>query len=413
MSRFRISAASALCVVGAFLALLLLSKHYGVALLGEAVMAACGPNEGCDVVSQSRYASFAGLPLAAWGLYFYGSLLALLLPAVAHSAAEGDSPAPSLALGLVSLALVLDAGLFLLQAFVIKAFCKFCLGTYAVNAGLLIALWSFGYARATEFLSGARHRSQLLAWTIAVLAVFGTTVSLNAALVDRKALSGASILGTPISSAPAETPAPAAGSVEEQLAQARAEAKKWKDTLDDEKRLQVYLTNKALSDFNQSPVAKIDVSRAPLDGPKDAPIQVVSFSDFMCPFCRDLAIGLRRFLPQTGGQVQTRYKHFPLDSVCNPQVGHSLHPGSCELSLAGICADEMGRFAEFHDSVFSRTWDKATRDDALNIGVAVGLDRAKLAACMTSQATRGLLTRDIDEGCKIGVGSTPTMFING
>jgi protein-disulfide isomerase/uncharacterized membrane protein len=415
MAKIRIAVAAGLCVVGALLTVVLLSKHYGVPLLGEAVMAACGTGEGCDVVAQSRYSAFLGLPLAAWGLFFYGSMLALLLPELVRGDDDLPSAAPSLALVLTGTAIVLDVVLLSVQAFLIKAFCTFCLGTYAVNVALFAVLWAFGFSGIGEFALLPRYRASFASWVAATLAVFGLSVSLDMALRDRKALAGASILGIPLAPAPVSeaTPAPAPGSIEEQLNQARAEAKKWKDTLDDEKRLNVYLTNKALSDFNESPVAKHDLSRAPQQGPKDAPMHVVSYSDFMCPFCRDLAQGLQNYLPRAGGQVQTHYKHFPLDSACNPQVGHAMHPGSCELSLAGICADEMGKFQEFHDKVFARPWDRATRDDALEIAASVGLDRNRVRACMDSQATKGLLAKDIAEGWKVGVGSTPTIFING
>jgi protein-disulfide isomerase len=140
---------------------------------------------------------------------------------------------------------------------------------------------------------------------------------------------------------------------------------------------------------------------------------VVSFSDFMCPFCRDLANGLKNFLPTTGNQIQTRYKYFPLDKTCNARLGQTLHPGACELALGGVCAEESGRFWEYHDKVFSERWDRATREDVLRIGASVGLDGKKLSACMDAAASKGLLAKDIDEGYRVGVGSTPTIFING
>ena len=103
MARTRISAALLLCLAGGALSLILLSKHYGVPLLGEAALAACGEDGGCDIVSQSRYAVFLGLPLAAWGLLFYGSLFALLAPALSGRTEETPEPSPSLAFFLVAL----------------------------------------------------------------------------------------------------------------------------------------------------------------------------------------------------------------------------------------------------------------------------------------------------------------------
>jgi protein-disulfide isomerase len=135
----------------------------------------------------------------------------------------------------------------------------------------------------------------------------------------------------------------------------------------------------------------------------------------MCPFCRDLANALRNYLPASGDQVRILYKHFPLDMTCNAQVGRTVHHGACELAKGGVCAAESGKFWEYHDQVFARTWETATatREDVLKVGDAVGLDRGRLNACIDSAATRGRLAKDVEEGLRIGVGSTPTIVING
>ena len=414
MSRTRIAAALVLCLAGSVLSLILLSKHYGVPLLGEAVLAACGEGGGCDVVAQSRYSSFLGLPLAAWGVFFYGSLLALLAPALVSRPDEVSDPGVSLAFFLVTLAVAIDVILFGLQATVIKAFCQFCIATYAVNLLLIAALWPYRrFGVALNFFFTRVSRRALVAFMVTSLSIAIAAAAGNAALAERKTLAQGNILGLPTMGATEAQTAPEKGSIEEQLALARAEAKKWKDTLDDARRLEIYLNQKAKDDFNNAEVAKIDLSRSPFLGPKDAPIAVVSYSDFMCPFCRDLAAGLKNYLPTANGRVKSHYKHFPLDTACNPSIGQSVHPGACELALGGICADESGRFWEYHDGVFAKRWDRATREDVLNIGVAAGLDRGSLGKCMDSAAVKGRLAREVEEGARIGVSSTPTILVNG
>ena len=81
--------------------------------------------------------------------------------------------------------------------------------------------------------------------------------------------------------------------------------------------------------------------------------------------------------------------------------------------MASECAADQGKFWEYHDKVFARTWAKATREDVLGIGTSVGLDRANLNTCMDAASTKGRLTKDIEEGWRVGVGSTPTLFVNG
>lgn len=414
MSRTRIAAALVLCLAGGVLALVLLSKHYGVPLLGEAVLAACGEGGGCDVVAQSRYSSFMGLPLAAWGVFFYGSVLALLAPALVSRTDEGADPGVSLAFFLTALALTLDLVLFGLQLVVIKAFCKFCIATYGVNLLLVGALWPYRrFGVALNFFFTQASRRALVSWIVTILSIATAAAAGNTALADRKTLAQGNILGIPTVAAPAEGSAPEKGSVEEQLVEARAEAKKWKGTLDDARRREIYLNQKAKDDFNNAEVATINLSLSPFLGPKNAPIAVVSYSDFMCPFCRDLAAGLKNYLPTAGERVKSYYKHFPLDTACNPSIGQSVHPGACELALGGICANESGRFWEYHDGVFANRWERATREDVLRIGAAAGLDRTNLGKCMDSAAAKGRLAREVEEGARIGVGSTPTILVNG
>ena len=412
MARTRLAVALLLSFAGAALSLLLLSKHYGVPLLGEAVLAACGADGGCDIVSQSRYAVFLSIPLAAWGFIFYGSLAALLVPALFGKCQEESDPGPSLAFFLTAASVGIDVFLLGLQLFVIKAFCMFCIATYFVNLLLIAALWPHRRLSGVRaFLFAPEARGAFAAWVFATLWVVATAVAGDTALEGRKEAAGDSILGVPtMLQAPEKVEK---GPLEEQLAAAREEARKWKDTLDDERKLQIYLNQKARDDFNKAEVAKLDLSRAPLQGATSGPISMVSFSDFMCPFCRDLANGLKNFLPTAGNQIQSRFKHFPLDGTCNVRLGQTVHQGACELAKGGICASESGRFWEYHDKVFAERWDRATRDDVLRIGASVGLDGAKLKACMDSAATKGLLARDIDEGWNAGVGSTPTIFVNG
>jgi len=412
MARIRPAVALLLSVAGGVLALVLLSKHYGVPLLGEAVLAACGAGEGCDIVSQSRYAVFLSLPLAAWGLILYGSLASLLAPALLGKSREEPDPAVSFAFLLSALAVLIDVVLLGLQIFAIQAFCKFCIATYFVNLLLVATLWPHRQlSSASTFLFAPEARRSLAAWGLASLWVMAGAIATNSALESRKEIAGNSILGAPtLLQAPKK---PEKGTIEEQLQQAQAEARKWKNTLDDERLLQIYLNQKARDDFNKAEVLKLDLSRAPAQGAKGAPITVVTFSDFMCPFCRDLANGLKNFLPTAGNQIETRYKYFPLDKTCNGRLGQTVHPGACELALGGICAEENGRFWEYHDKVFSQRWDRATREDVLRIGASVGLDQKKLSSCMDAAPTKGLLAKDIDEGGRVGVESTPTIFVNG
>ena len=148
-------------------------------------------------------------------------------------------------------------------------------------------------------------------------------------------------------------------------------------------------------------------------GPADAPIRVVEFADFMCPGCRAASGALREYFAQQGGDMNLTFKNFPLEKTCNPGIGQSIHNGSCELALGAICASELGVFWPYHDRVFSRAWEVATHQDVIDNGVAVGMNKAKLEACLASPEAKSKLAIQIKEGFETVVQVTPTLVVNG
>lgn len=148
-------------------------------------------------------------------------------------------------------------------------------------------------------------------------------------------------------------------------------------------------------------------------GPADAPIKVVEFADFMCPGCRAASGALREYFAQAPGDINLTFKNFPLEKTCNPGIGQSIHNGSCELALGAICASELGVFWPYHDRIFSRAWEVATRQDVIDNGVAVGMNKAKLEACLASPEAKSKLAIQIKEGFETVVQVTPTLVVNG
>jgi len=147
-------------------------------------------------------------------------------------------------------------------------------------------------------------------------------------------------------------------------------------------------------------------------GPADAPIKVVEFADFMCPACRAASGALHEYLAQNG-DINLTFKNFPLEKGCNPGLAQSIHQGACELALGAVCAADLGAFWPYHDRIFSRAWEYATRQDVLDNGVAVGMDKAKLEACLNSADAKSKLALQVKEGFEIMVQSTPTLVVNG
>jgi protein-disulfide isomerase len=214
-----------------------------------------------------------------------------------------------------------------------------------------------------------------------------------------------------------EAPAPADDSelsrVKAQLQAAQARALELQSTLDDPQKFQAYQERKAAAEFERQPRVELDLAGVPSKGPSEAPIQVAEFSDFLCPFCRNLAGAFSGFLPQSQGRVAVYFKHYPLDQACNPVMTRTVHDGACELALGGVCAEEQGKFWPYHDRIFSQPPTNPTNDDVVRIATEAGLDGNALRQCLSSPGARAKLDRDITEGKRLEVNATPTVFVNG
>ena len=140
----------------------------------------------------------------------------------------------------------------------------------------------------------------------------------------------------------------------------------------------------------------------PTVGPADAPVTLVEFSDYQCPFCHQAQKTLDEVMTKYAGKLRFVHGEYPL-----PQ-----HPRAYAASQASRCANEQGKFWEYHRNLLLESGDYE-EEDLLARGKSVGLDAGKLKACLASDR----FDAAIDEGKRIGtaagVNSTPTFFING
>lgn len=380
-----------LLVVAAALSVLLLLKHYGIGTPADAI---CGaePVSGCDVVNQSAYAELVGVPLAAIGLVFYVSLAAALALALFAGDAVRGAVA-RLALGALGLSMAADLVLLGLQAGKLNAYCTLCLLTYAMGAGAFALLLPARRALVQSPLATGEGRLVVAGSLITAVATLAAAATYQVALRGR-APSPAAILG-------------ASGG------DAQQEAQRLQAILDDPQKLERYYSEKALKEFEQAKAENFDLAGTPFKGPADAPIKVVEFSDFLCPYCRQLADGLGAFLPQTAGRVALYYKQYPMDNACNESLKQQLHPGACVVALGGVCAAEQNRFWPYHDRVFAKQGQMTTRQEVQKAAAEAGLDAAAFGACMDRPAILERLRAQIREGTAAGVKGTPAIFLNG
>jgi protein-disulfide isomerase len=411
-------------------------------------------------VAAGPHSAFLGFSIAAYGVFFYLSL-ALLFALGSQAGVEARSAAAVLSLLAVGLALVIDVMLLGVQAFAIERYCNLCMITYLVNAALLILLLPARRGAGTPWqtLRLAQGRLAFTGWVIASVAsavALGATDLVLAHRADRRqasvlgtlpAATPSKTLGPPPAADPETTPAgaPAEQSTEEapepastpqtspsapasppaqasppasrdaELERARAEARRLQGILDDPHRLQEYLDEKAWREYESAPSQQIALEGVPFKGAEQAPIRVVEFSDFLCPFCRSVAMAFNRFVPETRGLVALYFKQYPLDKDCNDRLRSSLHAGACQLALGAVCAGQQGSdaFWSFHDKAFEKRLRKPTLDDVLSVAAEASLDFARLERCMSSGAAREELARHVEDGRRLGVNATPTIFING
>ncbi len=141
----------------------------------------------------------------------------------------------------------------------------------------------------------------------------------------------------------------------------------------------------------------------PALGPEDAPVTIVEFSDFQCPFCARAGPIVKALNAKYPEQVRIVYRHFPLDSI---------HPRARPAAEASACADEQGAFWPFHDLLFANTRALSDEDFARYAG-EVGIDAEKFAQCMSEERHKDQVERDLQEGRRVGVSGTPSFFVNG
>jgi protein-disulfide isomerase len=141
----------------------------------------------------------------------------------------------------------------------------------------------------------------------------------------------------------------------------------------------------------------------PAIGNPAAPVTVVEFSDFECPFCAAAVPTLKQLQENYGDQIRLVWKDFPLTQI---------HPNAYLAAEAGHCASAQDRFWEFHDVLFAN--QQALDDASLKLHAAgIGLDTAAFNACLDSSRFGDRVREGMDMGTMLGVSATPTVFING
>ncbi len=333
-----------------------------------------GAHADCNVVNGSQYSEIFGIPLAALGVLYFLALF--LLGAIQPPTTRAFRSAQAWMARLALLSLAIDLGLLGIQAFALNNFCLFCCLTYLFSAGHLLA--NFALAPV-----GSRSlRAVLATHQKGKLPSFASAATFSGVLASAFAL----YLYVSASAGSARV----AG---------MEESKK------------VFLET-----WNQRPATSIPILPAdPIWGNPQSKVQVVVFSDFECPHCQRAAFAMHTALAPEEGRVQVVFKNFPLDMSCNPLLKNPIHQNSCALAHLGFCAQQKGKFWDFHDRVFFKlsARELSSTRDLVYEGVKQLFSRKEFDDCLANPEALAHTLAGIEQGRSLTIDSTPAIFING
>lgn len=330
----------------------------------------------CTQAYLSRFGSFRGIPVALFGVAWFGVATLLTVASDRGSRAFRES-VPAYLFAASTLALAASLYLAYVSWFVLQAVCLLCLATYVAVVGLFALSGGATSIPMTSIPRRAFSDLQSLAKSPLAMAVsmsFLLATGLAAAMFPREA--------EPASSATDGVPTAAVQAVSEDT---RSEFERW---------------------YEAQPRVEVPVPRG------DEKVLVVKFNDYQCPPCRQTYLDYKgifaKYEAQFPGQVRYVMKDYPLDPECNVNAPNGVHVASCEAAVAVRLARVRGEGERLEEHIFA---NQATltpdwvRQAAAERGVQdFGEQYAR---------TLELVKQDIALGKALGVTSTPTFFING
>lgn len=136
----------------------------------------------------------------------------------------------------------------------------------------------------------------------------------------------------------------------------------------------------------------------------EAPVQMIVYSDFQCPFCADFAQTMKQVEKEFSDKVAVVFRHYPLAG----------HRQAKKAAQASECAAEQGQFWQMHDKLFADNAAKRMSVEQFKKNAAdLGLDQNKFNQCLDSERFEAKVAEQMAEGQKAGVTGTPTIFLNG
>lgn len=350
-----------LCTVGACLSADLLRLHVKVHT-DPNYHAYCAISKAvdCETVAQSEHSVFVALPVALWGLLGYLGMGALTIWGLRARLPTHAWPF-GLLFWLSAFHVAVSVVLGLISLVVVRSTCIVCVGTYLVNAALLIVagveLRRLNESPVTSFSADVRaiaaNRGAVVYGGLAVAAVMGLLWLSVPRYWELDAPSGPG--GLRVGRTPGGHP--------------------W-----------------------------IGASRPALE--------IVEFSDYQCPFCPRGHDAIRKLIGRFPDKIRLVHRHYPLDPKCNARLSRPLHPHACEYARLAICAGQQAHFWEANDYLF-RHGRRPTSVKASDLARSIGIDVARLRTCLGDPGTQRIIEEEVTAGWRLNIRGTPTFVIGG
>lgn len=359
----------------------------------------------CDAVNKSSWSSLLGLPVASYGVFYYLGLLGAAglgttLPVAARSRYLCALTA------ITGLGVALSIALFLISKFVIGALCPLCLATYATNGILFLLCWrsskdtpasqriptgvSALVSSLKELIAPTSNRNWVTAFIFAAFLAGSAYLTLQSPALSLQKLRAPRAVGS-------ENLSPA----DQRKAAIQRTIEVW------ERGPQIKLPEgiEELADYSK--------------GPANAPVRIVEFSDYQCPFCRNLFNSLEPILERYKEKVHVTMLNFPIDNSCNPQIPREGHSLACYAAAFAICAGEQGRFWDTAEYLYSlpELEGQVTKADGIaainGAMMRLSLDSDGMQSCLASNRPAARIASDVATAVAVGLRGTPMVIVNG
>lgn len=369
-----------LSLVGLGISLYLTVHHFKILAHGFQGPSFCsfGDKFDCDVVNMSSYAKLGPFPVAGLGLvYFLYLSLAAIYARIASDSAKSALALPWFA-SIPSLLFSIYLGS--VSSFVLGTWCILCISLYAIN---FLVFWLLSSLLEIKILHAGSFMIQYFKKVLGKASSLGFNPKFAGNFLFALVLAGISLFIL------------------------YANENKYAADFED-------FDHKAYLDFfyAQPQLPPIDVKGRPLYGTEGAPVTIVEFSDFECPFCQKAAFNLKPRLKEFQKDIAFYYFAYPLDKSCNPYMQRELHEHACDATKAAFCAQEQGKFWPMHDKLFENQ-PKFNANQLRGYAKALGLDSKKFEDCITSDAIGKRILSDIEAGKAANLQGTPMVLVNG